>query len=281
VAFVAAASARGGGAVGIGGGRHFLMWARALAPLLLLPALLAVDHGHFQYNSVSLGLALAAVALLLMRRELAAAAAFAAALNYKQMLLFFAPVFFVWLLGVACAEGVRGLLLRQSGETEADVAPLPPRARRTRAAAAAAAAAADALPAPAPAPAVTSPAGSRAATAGVTAGPSSHRAGSGHAERHTRAATGAPSASKPLEPAAASATPLPPAGTTSVAATSAQAAVSTDCQPPAAAAPSPAATRGDALTFTAKRATRAAPAPSTPAAAVCTGGSSAAGEKRS
>ena len=112
LAYVSAVSARGGGGGGGGGDsdHHSLVWARALAPLLLLPALVAVDHGHFQYNSVSLGLALAGAALLLMRRELAAAAAFAAALNYKQMLLFFAPVFFVWLLGVACAEGLGGLL---------------------------------------------------------------------------------------------------------------------------------------------------------------------------
>lgn len=83
--------------------------ARAAAPLLLLPALVAVDHGHFQYNSVSLGLALAAAAASVSERELIAAALFALALNYKQMLLFFSPVFFVWLLGRAFAKGLRGV----------------------------------------------------------------------------------------------------------------------------------------------------------------------------
>lgn len=35
---------------------------RALAMVLLQPALVLIDHGHFQYNSVCLGLAMAAAA---------------------------------------------------------------------------------------------------------------------------------------------------------------------------------------------------------------------------
>lgn len=76
----------------------------AAAWLLLLPSLIIIDHGHFQYNSISLGLALLAAVLMARRRHVAAAAAFALSLNYKQMLLYFAPVFFVAMLA-ECWEG--------------------------------------------------------------------------------------------------------------------------------------------------------------------------------
>lgn len=78
----------------------------AAAWLLLLPSLVVIDHGHFQYNSISLGLALLAAVWMARRRHVAAAAAFALALNYKQMLLYFAPVFFVAMLAECWDGGV-------------------------------------------------------------------------------------------------------------------------------------------------------------------------------
>jgi hypothetical protein len=57
----------------------------ALAVLLLHPAALIIDHGHFQYNSISLGLTLAAVAAILSGRQLLGAAMFSLSLNHKQV----------------------------------------------------------------------------------------------------------------------------------------------------------------------------------------------------
>lgn len=82
---------------------NFARRARALALVALLfnPALLLIDHAHFQYNGISLGLTLAAAAAIGSRRHLLGAALFSAALNHKQMALFFAPGFFAHLLGWA------------------------------------------------------------------------------------------------------------------------------------------------------------------------------------
>uniref|UniRef100_A0A7S3DLB5 Alpha-1,3-glucosyltransferase n=1 Tax=Palpitomonas bilix TaxID=652834 RepID=A0A7S3DLB5_9EUKA len=72
--------------------------------LLFFPSLIFIDHGHFQYNGVSLGLFIAAVAFFFAKRETGgavdmmcdflAAVCFSLALNYKQMCLYYAlPVF--------------------------------------------------------------------------------------------------------------------------------------------------------------------------------------------
>ncbi len=65
---------------------------------LLLPGLLLVDHGHFQYNGVCLGLALAGALLILDDRDVLGSIAFCLSLNFKQMSLYYAPVFFCCLL---------------------------------------------------------------------------------------------------------------------------------------------------------------------------------------
>ena len=92
-------------------------WVRAsLFFGLLAPVpLVIIDHGHFQYNGVSLGLVLAwmlgmaanapAPTALPSRWELASAAAFTLALNFKQMTLYFAPAVFVVHLSSAVAAG--------------------------------------------------------------------------------------------------------------------------------------------------------------------------------
>ncbi|GLI67446.1 hypothetical protein VaNZ11_011639 [Volvox africanus] len=82
----------------------------ALIALLFNPAAIIIDHGHFQYNNVSLGLTLAAAAAIGAGRQLLGAALFSLALNHKQMALFFAPAFFAHLLGWALhSERHRGV----------------------------------------------------------------------------------------------------------------------------------------------------------------------------
>ena len=70
---------------------------------LCQPALVLVDHGHFQYNSVSLGLALWSFHCMTATRSFAGpvmgSVLFTLALNFKQMELYHAPAVFAYLLG--------------------------------------------------------------------------------------------------------------------------------------------------------------------------------------
>ncbi|GCC35929.1 dolichyl pyrophosphate Man9GlcNAc2 alpha-1,3-glucosyltransferase isoform X1 [Chiloscyllium punctatum] len=75
---------------------------------LLYPGLILIDHGHFQYNSVSLGLALWGLLGLLFDRVLFGSVAFCLALNYKQMELYHALPFFCYLLGNCLKKGLKG-----------------------------------------------------------------------------------------------------------------------------------------------------------------------------
>jgi alpha-1,3-glucosyltransferase len=72
--------------------------------LLTTPSLILIDHGHFQYNSISLGLAVWAVVSMLSRRYYLSCILFSLALNYKQMELYHAFPFFFFLLGKALQE---------------------------------------------------------------------------------------------------------------------------------------------------------------------------------
>ena len=65
------------------------------------PSLTLVDHGHFQYNSISLGLALWAVMAVVTDWDVLGSVAFCLALNYKQMELYHSLPFFCYLLGKA------------------------------------------------------------------------------------------------------------------------------------------------------------------------------------
>jgi len=73
-------------------------WLTCLT-ILFYPGLNLIDYGHFQYNSVSLGLTVWAVIGLSSGWDIAGAAAFVLALNYKQMELYHAMPFFCYLLG--------------------------------------------------------------------------------------------------------------------------------------------------------------------------------------
>ena len=91
--------------------------------LLVNPALILIDHGHFQYNSISLGLTVLAAGCVgvvsrfgggergsrsARRRPVpfllfVAAFLYSMALNHKQMTLYYAPAFFVYMFALCCA----------------------------------------------------------------------------------------------------------------------------------------------------------------------------------
>ncbi|KAL4946121.1 hypothetical protein BDV06DRAFT_160158 [Aspergillus oleicola] len=72
----------------------------ALCAILLQPATILIDHGHFQYNTVMLGLFVASLDAIMAGRMLWACIFFVGALGFKQMALYYAPLMFAFLLGV-------------------------------------------------------------------------------------------------------------------------------------------------------------------------------------
>ncbi|KAJ4287953.1 Glucosyltransferase-like protein [Kalmusia sp. IMI 367209] len=72
----------------------------AMVAILMQPATLLIDHGHFQYNTVMLGLAVASMSSMLAGRHLWSCVFFVGALGFKQMALFYAPAVFAYLLGI-------------------------------------------------------------------------------------------------------------------------------------------------------------------------------------
>jgi len=73
-------------------------WTLALL-MLLSPGFILIDHGHFQFNGISLGLALLGATMICSGSDLVGSVFFVAALNYKQMELYHALPFFFMLLG--------------------------------------------------------------------------------------------------------------------------------------------------------------------------------------
>ena len=71
----------------------------ALAAILLQPNNILIDHGHFQYNTVMLGFVLATMACMITNHLLWSCVFFVAALGFKQMALYYAPVVFAYLFG--------------------------------------------------------------------------------------------------------------------------------------------------------------------------------------
>ena len=80
-----------------------------LAFLLCLigPTNVLIDHGHFQYNGVCIGLSLLGAASILNDMDVMGSIFFCLALNFKQMALYYAPVFFFVLLR-KCADKSTG-----------------------------------------------------------------------------------------------------------------------------------------------------------------------------
>jgi len=71
-------------------------WAFVFA--MTQPAMLLIDHGHFQYNSVCLGLSFLAVSSILSGKDVLGSLYFSLALNFKQIALYYSPAFFFVLL---------------------------------------------------------------------------------------------------------------------------------------------------------------------------------------
>lgn len=67
---------------------------------LIYPGIILIDHGHFQYNCVSLGLFVYAVTAISQDKHVTASVMFCLALMYKQMELYHALPFFFYLSGV-------------------------------------------------------------------------------------------------------------------------------------------------------------------------------------
>jgi alpha-1,3-glucosyltransferase len=88
------------------------LWAVLVA--LAQPAIILVDHGHFQYNTVALGLSISAFSYMVQADFgscIFGSFLFCLALNFKQMTLYYAPAVFFYLLG-RCASQPKRFLLR-------------------------------------------------------------------------------------------------------------------------------------------------------------------------
>lgn len=71
----------------------------------IYPAQILIDNGHFQYNNVSLGLAMLSIGLMISGKYCWGSFAFTLALNYKQMELYHSlPIFFFLL--AQCLPGL-------------------------------------------------------------------------------------------------------------------------------------------------------------------------------
>ncbi|XP_055837886.1 probable dolichyl pyrophosphate Man9GlcNAc2 alpha-1,3-glucosyltransferase [Episyrphus balteatus] len=79
-----------------------------LAICLFYPGQMLIDNGHFQYNNMSLGLAALAIVAILRERLIFGSIFFSLALNYKQMELYHAVPFFVYLLSSCKQEKTYG-----------------------------------------------------------------------------------------------------------------------------------------------------------------------------
>lgn len=79
----------------------------SFAIALAQPAIVLVDHGHFQYNTICLGLSLWSFHFMTkssFRDCVIGAFLFCMALNFKQMVLYYAPAVFAYLLS-RCFDG--------------------------------------------------------------------------------------------------------------------------------------------------------------------------------
>ncbi|KAH7399254.1 glycosyl transferase [Pyrenochaeta sp. MPI-SDFR-AT-0127] len=78
----------------------------ALVAILMQPGTMLIDHGHFQYNTVMLGFAVATLSSMVAGRPLWSCVFFVGALGFKQMALFYAPAVFAYLLGICISPKI-------------------------------------------------------------------------------------------------------------------------------------------------------------------------------
>lgn len=81
----------------------------AILAFWLLPPLVLIDHGHFQFNGVCFGLCLAAAGCVARGHRLVASVLFTSGLLFKQIALYYAPAFFFGILAV-CIRQSDGLV---------------------------------------------------------------------------------------------------------------------------------------------------------------------------
>lgn len=88
--------------------RNFDSTKRRLVWVLVIwsPALLIVDHMHFQYNGFLLGLLLISISALMEGKDLMGGFFFAVLLCFKHLFAVAAPVYFVYLLRHYCRGGL-------------------------------------------------------------------------------------------------------------------------------------------------------------------------------
>ncbi|KAI1001871.1 hypothetical protein K3495_g6335 [Podosphaera aphanis] len=79
----------------------------ALMAILSQPATILIDHVHFQYNGVMLGLVLACMSSILAGRLMWSCIFFVMALGFKQMSLYYAPAIFAYLLGACIFPSIK------------------------------------------------------------------------------------------------------------------------------------------------------------------------------
>jgi alpha-1,3-glucosyltransferase len=72
--------------------------------VFLIPALIFVDHIHFQYNGFLYGIQILSLAYFKEKKYLWGAFYFAAVLNFKHIYLYQAPAYFIYLLSVYCFQ---------------------------------------------------------------------------------------------------------------------------------------------------------------------------------
>ncbi|KAF2088228.1 glycosyltransferase family 57 protein [Saccharata proteae CBS 121410] len=97
----------------------------ALVAVLMQPASILIDHGHFQYNTVMLGFVVGTISSMIAGRNMWSCVFFVAALGFKQMALFYAPAVFAYLLGICIIPHIRiGRLLGIAAATLAAFAAL-------------------------------------------------------------------------------------------------------------------------------------------------------------
>ena len=65
------------------------------------PVLVLIDHGHFQYNTVALGLTVFAVILYKKEKYFLGSVFYVLAINFKQISLYYALTFFAFIIGKA------------------------------------------------------------------------------------------------------------------------------------------------------------------------------------
>lgn len=87
----------------------------ALVAILMQPGTILIDHVHFQYNTVMLGLVLASASSVMAGRILWSCVFFVAALGFKQMALYYAPAVFAYLLGICIFPKLDIIRLAQIG----------------------------------------------------------------------------------------------------------------------------------------------------------------------